>query len=139
MTAIAGDPPSRPVRPRAFPPTSDSLVLAQFVLDDYSMRILTRINAQEASAVQLSRRCDIPIAACYRRLRRLEQLGLIAATRDERAPNGHWTRFFRSRLKSARIGLEQGRLWARVEVLPGEPENRPTEPLRGSFENDSVP
>lgn len=117
----------------------DPFALTQFVLDDYSMRILTRIDLREASAVQLSRRCGIPIAACYRRLRKLERLGLVMASREERAPDGHRTRFFRSRLKSARIFLESGRLCARIDLLSGEFENEPSESLQGSFENEPAP
>ena len=117
----------------------DPFTLTQFVLDDYSMRILARIDLREASAVELSAACGIPIAACYRRLRKLERLGLVATARDERAPNGHRTRFFRSRLRSARIFLESGRLWARLDFLPGGPENERSETLEGSFENGPAP
>ena len=48
-----------------------------------------------------------------------------------RSRNGKGLQLFRSRLKSVRISLEEGHLWARVEVGPpgmlSAPENEVTE------------
>ena len=98
------------------------------VLDGYSFRILMATHASECSAFDLSRRLGIPIVACYRRLRKLEELGVIAPSRVAMASAGHPIRLFRSHLRSARILFEDGRLWARIELArpgsQGEPEAR---------------
>jgi hypothetical protein len=98
------------------------------VLDAYAFQILVTIHAREATAFDLSRRLGIPIVACYRRLRRLEELGIIAPSRVTMSSAGHPIRLFRSHLRSAQIAFEDGRLVARVELAPpgsdGEPEAR---------------
>jgi len=97
----------------------EALRLSQTVMDEYSARILLGTMEQAASALDLSRRFGIPIAACYRRIRQLEAMGLVVCERALPSRNGKGLQLFRSRLRSMRIVLEEGRLRARVEV--GEP------------------
>ncbi len=103
------------------------------VLDGYAFRILMATQEGECTAFDLSRRFDIPIVACYRRLRQLEDMGVVAATRVTTSSPGHRIRFFRSRLRSAKIAFEDGRLWARIEFArpgaTGEPEDSLEETL----------
>jgi len=53
------------------------LELSQSVMDEYSARILLGTFERAASAHELSRRFAIPIAACYRRIKELEGMGLV--------------------------------------------------------------
>lgn len=98
------------------------------VLDGYAFRILMATHEADCSAFDLSRRFGIPIVACYRRLRKLERLGAIAPSRVTTPVAGHPVQLFRSRLRSARIAFEDGRLWAQIEFArpgaDGEPEAR---------------
>ncbi len=71
-----------------------------------------------ASALELSRRFAIPIAACYRRIKDLEEIGLVYCEREMPSRNGKGLQLFRSCLKSMRISLEEGRLRTRVEIGP---------------------
>ncbi len=103
------------------------LQVSQTIMDEYSARILLGTTAAPVSAIDLSRRFGIPIAACYRRIKDLERLGLMFCERELPSRNGKGLQLFRSRLKSVRISLEDGRLSARVELgRPGilaPPEN----------------
>lgn len=94
------------------------LQLSQSVMDEYSARILLGTFEGAASALELSRRFRIPIAACYRRIKELEGLGLVYCERELPSRNGKGLQMFRCRLKSVRIVLEDGSLRARVEVGP---------------------
>lgn len=98
------------------------------VLDGYAFRILMATHEAECSAFDLSRRFGIPIVACYRRLRELEELGVIVPSSTTMETAGHPIRLFRSHLRSARIQFEDGKLWARIEFaapgVGGEPESR---------------
>lgn len=98
------------------------------VLDGYAFRILMATQEAECSAFDLSRRFGIPIVACYRRLRELEDLGVIVPSSTTMETAGHPIRLFRSHLRSARIQFEDGKLWARIELaapgVEGEPESR---------------
>ncbi len=45
----------------------DAFTLARTALDGYAARILVNVQGREASAFELSRRCGLPLVACYRR------------------------------------------------------------------------
>jgi DNA-binding Lrp family transcriptional regulator len=109
------------------------LELSQTVMDEYSARILLGTFERAASALELSRRFRIPIAACYRRVKELEGMGLIYCEREIPSRNGKGLQMFRSRLKSVRIAFEDGNLRARVEVGPAgvltAPEGEVTEQI----------
>ncbi len=94
------------------------LQISQTVMDEYSARILLGTFDRPVSALELSRRFGIPIAACYRRIKELEGLGLMFCERELPSRNGKGLQLFRSRLKSVRIAFEDGNLRARVEVGP---------------------
>jgi DNA-binding Lrp family transcriptional regulator len=96
----------------------EPLQMSQAVMDEYAARILLGTFERSASAVELSRRFGIPIAACYRRIKELESLGLVFCERELPSRNGKGLQMFRSRLKSVRVSLEDGNLRARVEVGP---------------------
>src|SRR6266571_4177770 len=87
------------------------LQVSQTIMDEYSARILLGTSSGPVSAIELSRRFGIPIAACYRRIKDLERLGLMFCERELPSRNGKGLQLFRSRLKS-------GRLSARVELGP---------------------
>lgn len=96
----------------------EPLRISQTVMDEYSARILLGTFDRAVSALDLSRRFRIPIAACYRRIKELESLGLMYCERALPSRNGKGLQLFRSRLKSVRIAFEDGSLRARVEVGP---------------------
>ncbi|MCI4371728.1 MAG: hypothetical protein L3J78_03675 [Thermoplasmata archaeon] len=96
----------------------EPLQLSQTVMDEYAARILLGTFERPVSALELSRQFGIPIAACYRRIKELEGLGLMFCERALPSRNGKGLQLFRSRLKSVRISFEEGRLRARVEVGP---------------------
>lgn len=96
----------------------EPLQLSQTIMDEYSARILLGTFDRAHSALDLSRRFGIPIAACYRRIKDLEEMGLVYCERELPSRNGKGLQLFRSRLKSVRIALEEGKLRARVEIGP---------------------
>ena len=108
------------------------------VLDGYAFRILMATHEGECSAFDLSRRFDIPIVACYRRLRELEDLGVIAPSRVATATAGHPIRLYRSRLRSARIAFEDGRLWAKIEFARPGAGGDPEASLEETFDEGPV-
>src|SRR6266705_3977431 len=107
------------------------LQVSQTIMAESSARILLGPSSGPVSAIELSRRFGIPIAACYRRIKDLARLGLMFCERELPSRNGKGLQLFRSRLKSVRISLEEGHLRARVEVGPpgmlSAPENEVTE------------
>src|SRR6059036_4307628 len=96
----------------------EPLQLSQTVMDEYSARILMGTFERPVSALELSRRFGIPIAACYRRIKELEGLGLVYCEQAEPSRNGRGLQLYRSRLRSVRIAFDEGKLHARVELGP---------------------
>ena len=50
----------------------------QSLLDDHALRILIALHQENLTAQAIASRYRVPIAACYRRVRRLTSLGLIS-------------------------------------------------------------
>src|SRR5213593_1559888 len=78
----------------------EALQVTQTIMDDYSARILLGTFERPASAIELGRRFGIPIAACYRRIKQLEGLGLLYGERAEPSRNGRGLQLYRSRLRT---------------------------------------
>jgi hypothetical protein len=108
------------------------------VLDRYAFQILVALHGREATAFDLSRRLGIPIVACYRRLRALEDIELIAPSRVTMSSAGHPIRSFRSHLRSARIVFEEGRLVARIELASPGSGGGPAASLEETFDRGPV-
>ena len=53
------------------------LEASQLLTDEYSAKILLATYKRKISAQEISQRYGIPIAACYRKIRILEEVGLI--------------------------------------------------------------
>ncbi len=97
-----------------------ALEVSQTVMDPYSARILLGTWERPASALDLSRRFGIPIAACYRRIRQLEAMGLVYCEKALPSRNGKGLQLFRCRLRSVRVSLEEGRLKASFVIDDGQ-------------------
>lgn len=67
------------------------------------------------SAQRLSKTCQIPIAACYRRIHELEQAGLLVVDREKEVYKGRKVRLYKCRLLSATLRFSNGRFAVRFE------------------------
>lgn len=105
--------------------------VSRLLADDYSQRILSCTYAIPMSAQKLSKVCQIPIAACYRRIHELERAGLLAVDREKEVYKGRKVRLYRCRLRSATIRFVNGRFIVRYDTEPenggsqGEPPSHP--------------
>ena len=97
----------------------DALKLSQIVSDEYQSKILLGTADEPKSAVQLSREFRIPMAACYRRIRRLEKEGLL--TRVDKVPSrrGKKISIYSSQIKNIYTTLENGKINVTVEFIDG--------------------
>lgn len=100
--------------------------VSRLLADDYSQKILVSTFASPMSAQRLSKICQIPIAACYRRIHELETAGLIAVDREKEVYKGRKVRLYKCRLKWATIKFMNGRFAVRYDT---EPENGGSEEL----------
>jgi predicted ArsR family transcriptional regulator len=94
--------------------------VSRLLADDYSQKILVSTYASPMSAQKLSRICQIPIAACYRRIHELEQAGLLGVDREKEVYKGRKVRLYKCKLRSATIRFNNGKFNVRFDT---EPEN----------------
>ena len=100
------------------PPEHRTKEVSRLLADDYSQKILVSTYAVPMSAQRLSKICQIPIAACYRRIHELEQAGLIAVDREKEVYKGRKVRLYRCRLRSATIKFLNGKFAVRYDCEP---------------------
>jgi DNA-binding transcriptional ArsR family regulator len=97
----------------------DHLKLAHTLLDPEALEIFRSSAVGELTAVELSRRSGMSVGQCYRRLRRLESLGLLLSRKDRPAGRGGPTRRYRSALHSISVSLDEDQIRTRIEVNGG--------------------
>jgi predicted ArsR family transcriptional regulator len=92
--------------------------VSKLLADDYSQKILVSTYGAPMSAQRLSKICQIPIAACYRRIHELEQAGLLSVDREKEVYKGRKVRLYRCKLRSASIRFSNGRFNVKYETEP---------------------
>ena len=82
----------------------------QSLLDDHALRILIALHQENLTAQAIATRYRVPIAACYRRIRRLVSLALITeagfVTEGRRRP----ARLYKSEVDRFQITYGSGRM-----------------------------
>ena len=94
----------------------DLFDVSSLIMDPYAARILLGTHDRAASAIELSRRYGIPIAACYRRIRTLQKCGLLVCENKLPAGNGKSLQLYRSTVRDLRIAFQDGRIRAQLDA-----------------------
>jgi predicted ArsR family transcriptional regulator len=114
-------------------PEEKNKEVSKLLADHYSQKILVYTYASPMSAQKLSKICRIPIAACYRRIHELEEVGLIIVDREKEVYKGRKVRLYKCRLRSASIRFLNGRFLVKYDVAPenggSEGSSEHTEPM----------
>jgi ribosomal protein S25 len=95
------------------------LEASQLLTDEYSAKILLATYKRRISAQEISQKYGIPIAACYRKIRVLEEAGLIECVDRILTQKGKRKNLYTSRLKNAYIFFENGKMRARFQLVTG--------------------
>ena len=96
---------------------------AKIITDETSAKILAATYRKPMSAIELSQKYDIPIAACYRRIHLLEEMGVLRAVKRVLTQKGKRITIYRSMLKKAYIIFEEGELKVRFQLSSGITED----------------
>jgi len=86
--------------------------------DEYSRKILTATIEDPMSALELSKKYEIPITTVYRRIEELVEAGLLAAVKSGRTTDGKWYDLYRSLLRRIDVSFEKGDV--RIDVIVNE-------------------
>jgi len=111
--ALVGPPNGGSPAPRPRLVAEDLLLYdkdGQSLLDDHALRILIALHQENLTAQAIASRYRVPIAACYRRVRRLTSLGLISeagfVTEGRRRP----ARLYKSEVDRFQITYGSGKM-----------------------------
>jgi predicted ArsR family transcriptional regulator len=96
---------------------------AKLVTDRYSSQIIFATNMRPKSAQGLAQQCGIPIAACYRRIKALEQIGVIEYKERFLNQRGKWVRLYLSNVKGMDVLFEGGKMLVKVSFKDGRTKN----------------
>jgi len=100
-----------------------ALETSKLLTEEYSAKILLATMSRPRSALELSEKLGIPIAACYRKIKLLEKGGLIYCHERRLTRAGKRVSVFRSRVRNAQIIFEKGNIRARLEMVDGTTED----------------
>jgi hypothetical protein len=100
------------------------LAVSQLLTDPYAVKILVATVRCPKCAQDISDQYGIPIAACYRRIRDLEQFGLIACTERKLSRQGKRVNYYVSLVKTAHVYYEEGKLKVKFEMKDGSYNTR---------------
>jgi DNA-binding Lrp family transcriptional regulator len=97
----------------------DPYKATNFISDEYAGIILAATFNAPKTAKELARLYNIPIAACYRRIRDLERIGLLVCAGYVYDGRGKGTKLYQSQLNGAYVFLKGERLKVHFKLASG--------------------
>jgi predicted transcriptional regulator len=83
----------------------------------YINAILSRTSVKECSASELSNELNIPLATVYRKLKLLEESGLVENVKTIINISGNEEKFYRCLISEATVNFHEGKLSVKVEIM----------------------
>lgn len=99
---------------------SDPVKISKLITDRYALEILMYTYKKPKSIQDISSNFGIPIAVCYRRVRRLEKIGYLRCAGKKLSRYGKWIKLYQSQIVNAYFFLEKGKFRARVQLSSGD-------------------
>jgi predicted transcriptional regulator len=108
-----------------FPKVSEmhALETSRILTEEYSAKILLATMGKPKSAFELSEKLGVPIAACYRKIKILEDSGLINCVERRLTQAGKRISLYKSNVKNAQIVFERNKIRANIEMIDGTSQN----------------
>ncbi len=91
-------------------------------MDEDTRRILVKTSEGAKSAVQISCESGMPLEECHKRMKALEEMGLVKRVAMCARGASHKASFFISDLKEVHIFYSKGRIKVKLEFRTGEAE-----------------
>ena len=96
-----------------------ALETSRILTEEYSAKILLATMGKPKSAFELSEKLGVPIAACYRKIKILEDSGLINCVERRLTQAGKRISLYKSNVKNAQILFERNKIRANIEMIDG--------------------
>ncbi len=94
----------------------NSLTIPRLLTDKYNLRILSATFYEPKHAQELSLLLNIPIASCYRKVRELEETGLLKCVDRILTREGRRIKLYRSQINKINIFFEKGQLRIKLDL-----------------------
>ena len=85
----------------------------RILTDVYSARILSATSRRPKSPQDISEECGIPIAACYRRIKKLTSVGFLECAGRPLTQEGKRVRVYKCKIFNAKIFFKDGKFLAK--------------------------
>ena len=96
-----------------------ALETSRLLTEEYSAKILLATMGKPKTAFELSEKLGVPIAACYRKIKILEDSGLIFCVERRLTQAGKRISLYKSNVKNAQIVFERNKVRAKIEMIDG--------------------
>ena len=96
-----------------------ALETSRLLTEEYSAKILLATMGKPKSAFELSDKLGIPIAACYRKIKLLEDSGLMFCAERRLTQAGKRISMYKSNVRNAQIVFERNKIRAKIEMIDG--------------------
>lgn len=94
--------------------TSDDEILA-ILGDEYNRKILSILSRNELNAQEISAKLGIPVSTTYRKVKNLENLGLIKKTKVVRTLEGLDESYYKSLVSGIEVKFRDGEMSCKLE------------------------
>jgi len=117
-TSFLNDMMSSGIPGTALENTEDSKIdFLEILGSKYINAILSRTSVKECSASELSNELNIPLATVYRKLKLLEESGLVENAKTIINISGNEEKFYRCLISEATVYFHEGKLSVKVEIM----------------------
>ncbi|WP_019177005.1 ArsR/SmtB family transcription factor [Methanomassiliicoccus luminyensis] len=106
--------------------------ISRLIADEYAGKILTATFKNPMSVQQVSRACAIPIAVAYRRVAKMEELGLIKCVGYEEVYRGKKVSYYQCAVNVAKVTFSSGKFNVDIEYIPDSEMSRVGEGIAAS-------
>ncbi len=96
-----------------------ALETSRLLTEEYTGKILLATMGKPKSAYELSDKLGVPISICYRKIKLLEDSGLISCAERRLTREGKRISLYRSNVRNAQIFLERNKIRAMLEMTDG--------------------
>ena len=94
--------------------TNDDEILS-VLADEYSRMILSILSKNELNAQDISNRLEIPVSTTYRKIKNLENLGLVKKTKVMRTLEGLDESYYKSLVSGIDVKFKDGEISCKIE------------------------
>jgi predicted transcriptional regulator len=93
----------------------NAMPLVQELVDSISHRIIISAIDAAKTAAQIASENSLPLSSTYKKIKRLQEVGMLSVERIELDGKGRKVVFYRSRIKSVELNLSRDRVMLQLE------------------------